>query len=350
MTKSLYIHLPFCKSFCHYCDFKRVIYDTNKVNNYLKQVVKCLKSKYAKNTFSTIYIGGGTPNCLTNDQLEYLLKNLKNKVDSKNYEFTVECNPEFITDKQVKIFKNNKVNRISLGIQTLDQDLLNKINRHNPKYVVEKALAVLKKHHLNNISCDLIYGFNNQTTKMIKKDLDFLFKHHIKHISYYSLEIKPHSYFGKHNYQVDEITIENHLKFIIKCLQRHGYDRYEVSNWALKPKYQSKHNVNVWLSQPWAAIGYGAHGFENDCYYFYGGSIDNWKLHTKKLNKKEKYQQVLMMGLRLKNGLNLKNKLYYEAYQKFKKQLANNKLLTIKNNYIKCNNLNLLDLLLIKIF
>lgn len=349
MTKSLYIHIPFCKSFCSYCDFKRGLYESKKVDTYLKQVINCLKKKYAKNSFKTIYLGGGTPNCLSDQQLEYLLKNLKNKGD-RNYEFTIECNPEFITDKQAEILKRNKVNRISLGIQTLNKDLLKKVNRHNPKPVVEKALTILKKHHFNNISCDLIYGFNNQSNRMIKYDLDFLIKHNIKHISCYSLEVKPHSIFGKQKYQTDDIAIENHLKFIIKYLKQHGYNRYEVSNWAKQNKYQSKHNVSTWLTKPWAAIGYGAHGFENNQYYFYHGTSLKWKLSSKKLNKKEKYQQVLMMGLRLQRGLNLKNKLYLEAYTYFKKQLESSNLFIKQNNYIKCSNLNLLDELLVRIF
>lgn len=349
MTKSLYIHLPFCKSFCSYCDFKRGMYKPKIVDLYLKQVVNCLKKKYAKNSFKTIYLGGGTPNCLSNQQLEYLLKNLKNKID-KNYEFTIECNPEFITKKQAEIFKRNNVNRISLGIQTLNKEILKKVNRHNPQEIVENALTILKKQHLNNISCDLIYGFNNQTKKMIKYDLDFLFKHTIKHISCYSLEIKPHSTFGKQKYQTDDITIEKHLEFIIKYLKQHGYKRYEVSNWAKQNKYQSKHNVATWLTQPWAAIGYGAYGFENGHYYFYHGTRLKWKLSTKKLSKTEKYQQVLMMGLRLQKGLCLKNKLYFEAYTHFKKQLESSNLFVKQNNYIKCRNLNLLDELLIKFF
>lgn len=349
MIKSLYIHIPFCKSFCSYCDFKRDMYEPKKVDSYLKQVVNYLKEKYAKNSFKTIYLGGGTPNCLSDKQLEYLLKNLKHNID-KNHEFTIECNPEFITNKQAEIFKRNKVNRISLGVQTLNKDIQKKINRYNPQKVVEKALAILKKHHFNNISCDLIYGFNSQTKKIIKYDLDFLFKHNIKHISCYSLEIKTHSVFGKQKYQTNDIAIEKHLKFIIKYLKQHGYGRYEVSNWAKQKKYQSKHNVAIWLTQPWVAIGYGAHGFENDQYYFYYGTNQKWKRSTKRLSKIEKYQQVLMMGLRLQKGLSLKNKLYFEAYTYFKKQLEGSDLFLKQNGYIKCSNLNLLDELLIRIF
>ncbi|MCQ3907757.1 MAG: radical SAM protein [Mycoplasmoidaceae bacterium] len=188
MTKSLYVHIPFCKKFCAYCDFVKCIYNTITADKYIDLVLK----KLNQNKFQTIYVGGGTPNCLSDKQLEKLLKGLSKHLTS-DYEFTVECNPEFVTDSQAKIFKKYKVNRISLGVQTLDLAILRTMNRNNHKFMVETAIQKLMNNGITNISCDLIYGFHNQTNESIKNDIDFLVANRVKHLSLYSLEIKENS-------------------------------------------------------------------------------------------------------------------------------------------------------------
>ncbi|MCQ3908602.1 MAG: radical SAM protein [Mycoplasmoidaceae bacterium] len=188
MAKSLYIHIPFCKKFCAYCDFVKCIYSKQTVDKYIDLVLKKLK----KNKYETIYLGGGTPNCLSDEQLEKLLKPIS-KCLAKNYEFTIECNPEFVTNSQVQILKTYKVNRVSLGVQTLDCNLLKSMNRSNHKQMVEQAISIFYKNKITNISCDLIYGFQNQTNESIKNDIDFLIANEVKHISCYSLEIKENT-------------------------------------------------------------------------------------------------------------------------------------------------------------
>ncbi|MCQ2748274.1 MAG: radical SAM protein [Mycoplasmoidaceae bacterium] len=187
-TKSLYIHIPFCKKFCAYCDFVKCIYLSGKADKYIDLVIK----KLPKNKFETIYLGGGTPNCLSDEQLEKLLKALSKRLTS-NHEFTIECNPEFVSDNQTKIFAKYKVNRISLGVQTLDFKVLKSMNRSNNKLVVKRAIEILQKNKITNISCDLIYGFIGQTNQSIKNDIDFLISNKVKHISCYSLEIKQNT-------------------------------------------------------------------------------------------------------------------------------------------------------------
>ncbi|MCQ2956617.1 MAG: coproporphyrinogen III oxidase family protein [Mycoplasmoidaceae bacterium] len=225
MTKSLYIHIPFCKKFCAYCDFVKCIYNKETADKYISLVLKKLKPR----KYKTIYIGGGTPNCLSNEQLERLLKPLS-KCLAKSYEFTIECNPEFVTDSQVKIFAKYKVNRVSLGVQTLDFNLLKTMNRVNHKYMVEQAIGIFHKHKINNISCDLIYGFQKQTNESIKNDINFLVANKVKHISCYSLEIKDNTAWGRQHYQTNDLEIEDHLKFIIDYLKQLKFVRYEVSN------------------------------------------------------------------------------------------------------------------------
>lgn len=307
-----------------------------------------LNTKYKNNKFKTIYIGGGTPNCLTTKQLIKLLSCLTSKLLTK-YEFTIECNPELVTRQQVKIFKKYKINRISLGIQTLNQKILKSINRLHNKQNIEQTIKLFRKFKINNLSCDLIYGFRQQSIMSIKKDLDFLFKNKIKHISYYCLEIKPNTTFALKKYKIDENKTDEQLKFIIKYLKKNKFVRYEVSNWSKGSKNQSQHNVLIWKTKEWAGIGWGAHGFEKKHYYHYEGDILKWKLVTKCLTKKELYQQVLIMGLRLKKGLDLKDKLVKDSYNFFKQKLNSSSLFVKNKKIIKCRNINLLNCLLEKI-
>ncbi|XQP55370.1 MAG: radical SAM family heme chaperone HemW [Mycoplasmoidaceae bacterium] len=344
MAKSLYIHIPFCKKFCAYCDFVKCIYNKQTVDKYIDLVLKKLK----KNKYETIYLGGGTPNCLSDKQLEKLLKPLS-KCLAKNYEFTIECNSEFVTNSQAKILTKYKVNRVSLGVQTLDSSLLKSMNRSNHKFMVEQAISILQKNKITNISCDLIYGFQKQTNESIKNDIDFLLSNKVRHISCYSLEIKENTIWGKQNYKTNELEIEDHLKFIIDYMNKLGLVRYEVSNWAISSKYQSKHNIAVWKTNDWAAIGLGAHGMENKTLYHYEGSVLNWKLVKEKLSDYDLYFQVLMMGLRLKEGLDLSNPLHKKAYQFFKKRMDQDLLIKNNKKRIWCSNINLLDNFLIKL-
>jgi len=348
MTKSLYIHIPFCKKFCPYCDFVKCIYNKTNVDKYLQLVIDWLTKHYANHKFETIYIGGGTPNSLNDQQLELLLPTIKCYA-SKNSEITIELNPEFVTESQVKILFKNNVNRVSLGVQTLDNDLLKTMNRKNHKEMVSKAIDMLISNGIDNISCDLIYGFKNQTNDSIKNDIDFLIAKDVKHLSLYSLEIKDNSVWGKTGYVTNEEEIEDHLSFAINYLAKQKFIRYEVSNWAKANKYQSKHNVSVWNTNDWAAIGLGAHGMEKKNLYHFEGNLLDWKLIKSKLSEFDLYIQVMIMGLRLKKGLDLNNPLHKKAYQYFKKVLDNEKLITIKKNNIICNNINLLDNVLIKL-
>ncbi|MBQ0045354.1 MAG: coproporphyrinogen III oxidase, partial [Mycoplasma sp.] len=198
-------------------------------------------------------------------------------------------------------------------------------------------------------SCDLIYGFQNQTNESIKNDIDFLIANKVKHISCYSLEIKENTIWGKQKYKTNDLEIEDHLKFIIDYMHSIGFVRYEVSNWAMRSKYESKHNVAVWKTNDWAAIGLGAHGMENKTLYHYEGSVLNWKLVKEKLSDYDLYFQVLMMGLRLKEGLDLSNPLNKKAYTFFKKRIDQDLLIKKNKKRIWCSNINLLDNFLIKL-
>jgi oxygen-independent coproporphyrinogen-3 oxidase len=226
--KHLYIHLPFCHQFCQYCDFLRIHYDPKHVDQYLQLIKQEIKSKHIKNKLKTIYLGGGTPNALNFAQLTELGKSVKNLIDHKT-EFTIECNPEFISDEQVAIFKKIGINRVSLGTQIWDDQLLHKYGRNHTTQTVVKAVKILQSHQIKNISLDFIYGFNDLTNKQILKGILFAKTNAIKHLSFYALELK-NSQLKQTNYVLNESLIEAQFKYIIKTLAKYGFMRYEVSN------------------------------------------------------------------------------------------------------------------------
>ncbi len=342
----LYIHIPFCEHICWYCDFKRSLSDDKTKTQYVDLLIKELNDKYKNHKFKTIYIGGGTPNCLKNN-LYRLLDELSNHLQD-DYEFSVECNPEFLTDEQVKIFLNYKVNRISLGVQSTSDNILKQIGRSHTVKDVENAVNIIKNNSVNNFSIDLIYGFNEQSIEDIQRDFEFIDKYKIPHVSYYSLEIKDNSIYGKLSYHINEINVEEKLKFIETKFLQLGYIRYEVSNWCKDLSFTSKHNLAYWNSVDWVGMGYGAFGFQDFDYYNISGNNLNWIVNHHKLTNQELYQQIFIMGLRTIYGLDLNNELHNRAYKYYKNKL-NKKMISIKNNHLVAKNLNTIDDILIEL-
>lgn len=342
----LYIHLPFCKSICYYCDFCRFANCENKIDEYINKVILEIKNNVENKKLKSIYIGGGTPNFLKNEQLEKLFIYLQ-KYISPTTEFTIECNPEFINKQQIDLFAKYKINRVSLGVQILNDDILKKMNRHHKSIDCINAIKTIQ-NKIKNISCDFIYGFNSTTFTDLDNDLKFIIKYKIPHVSFYSLEIKEGSILNKNNYQLNDNLISDQLEYLENKLNKTSYKRYEVSNWCIDKKYQSVHNKAYWNSNDWIGIGLGAWGLENRFYYENKGNIDSWKKIGKTLNDKNYYFQVISMGLRMCEGINLKNKLSNDAYLFFKKKIDYS-LITISNNWLKAKNINLLNEILIKL-
>ena len=345
-VKHLYIHIPFCNHICWYCDFKRSVENESVKKEYINLLINKLKTQYKGLKFETVYIGGGTPNSLGKD-LYPLLEELNNYLEN-NCEFTIECNPECVNDNQVKEFKKYKINRISLGVQSTNNNVLKQIGRKHNLNDVISAIDCLKKNSFDNFSIDLIYGFNEQTVGDIEKDFEFIHKFKIPHVSFYSLEVKNNSVFGKCNYELNENKIEEMLKTIEQRFIDLGYERYEVSNWCVNQKYESSHNLAYWNSSDWIGLGYGAFGFENRNYYQTNGTVLKWKTKNHLLTNEEYYQQIWIMGLRTKYGLNLNNSMHKKAFEYFSNRI-NKKDLVIKNNSITVKNLNTLDNVLIEI-
>ena len=216
-VNSLYIHIPFCKSICSYCDFVRMVSKTQKQeDNYVNLICKQIK-KQCKNKFETIYIGGGTPNSLNLNNLNKLLSTC-NKIRKTNCEFTIECNPEFVDKKQINLFKKYGVNRISLGVQSTNELINKKFNRKHSLIDVTNAIKLLRINKIININLDFIYGYELMKLKDIKNDINFVINNKIPHVSFYSLEVNNNSILAKQNYKNDELKIEKHFAYITNIL------------------------------------------------------------------------------------------------------------------------------------
>ena len=344
---SLYIHIPFCKSICTYCDFVReVVKCQRQEDDYIIKICNQI-NKECKHKFKTIYIGGGTPNSLSDTNLNLLLSTCK-KIKAKDCELTVECNPEFINNNQANIFKKFGVNRISLGVQTLNKKVNKIFNRKHSNQDVINAIKILRKNNIENISLDFIYGYDLLKLKDIENNVKFIVNNKIPHSSFYSLEIKENSILAKQKYQINDELIDSQFKYIIDMMKKYKYQRYEVSNWCIKKKYQCKHNLAYWNTYDWKSIGLGAYGLENKNYYYYSGNTTNFKKINAKYSDKDYYFQVIMMGFRLIKGLDLKNPIHVKAFNFFKDKI-DPKLITITKNNIKVKNVNQLDNILLSL-
>ena len=351
---SLYIHIPFCDSICPYCDFTKFISKDFFKSKYVSQLLKDLLSLYKKgNRFKTIYIGGGTPTCLKINDLRRLLKVLKLLLNKNDYEFTIEANPESIDEEKLKLFKSCGINRISIGIQTFNKDLLKSINRdYGINYF---DLIKLVKKYISNINVDLIYGLPGQTISTLKDDLENFVQLDINHISAYSLSINPMSIFYVNKVkEIDDDLSRKYYDLILKFLRAHGFERYEISNFA-KDGFESRHNLTYWRNNQSIGIGCGASGYEYPYRYKISSSLTEYLKGKRKRDKeivykKDDLEYFLICNLRLKEGFDLrefKKQFGFDFVKKYKNiinQYINSGFLVVNKYQIYCSDEGLIKL------
>ena len=262
--KGIYVHIPFCEHICHYCDFvKRVPKNQEMIDTYLVSLTKEIKSYQSHNqSIETIYIGGGTPSMLSIEQLEVLFIALK---DINPLEYTIEVNPESYSFEKGELFKKYGINRISLGVQTFNDQLLAYLNRKHTKKQVFDVVTHLKSLGFSRISVDLIYAIPGQTIENLYQDLAYIKELDITHVSCYSLILEEKTYFY-HQYlhgkfeQMDEDTEAKMYEIVMDELKNQGFNHYEISNYAKEGHY-SMHNMIYWTLGEYIGVGLGAHGF-----------------------------------------------------------------------------------------
>ena len=323
--KAVYVHIPFCDSICAYCDFCRIVTNEDTKMKWMAQIIKEIKQKDIHKV-DTLYFGGGTPSCLPCDQFE----KIASLFDIKE-EFTVECNPESLTLEKIRLYKELKVNRISLGVQTFNDHLLKIIGRKHRKEDVFKVIKLLKENAITNISIDLMYALPEQSLEDLKQDLELFLDLDIKHLSIYSLQIEKNSIFGKQDLKpIDEDIEANMYELICQTMANAGYQNYEISSFC-KPGYHSRHNLAYWQDKDFIGIGCGASGKENGVRYDNTRSLKTYIEHGAcpyyyHETLQEKAFNAIMMALRTSFGLDINkwNSLYHEDFLK-KYQVVLNK-------------------------
>lgn len=338
--KSVYIHIPFCSNICSYCDFPKIYYHKKWINDYLDALNKEIELRYKGELIETIYIGGGTPSSLDIKELEKLFSIIK-KIKSNNIEFTIECNLENLSKEKIDLFKKNNINRISIGIESFDENNLKFLNR---KLDNLELIEYIKEIGITNINIDLIYALPTESKETLINDIDKILELDIPHISTYSLIIEPHTMIYNKKIQNIDDFLDLEMYNII-CSKLKNYNHYEISNFS-KIGYESKHNLTYWNNENYYGFGMGASGYIDNIRYTNTKSINeyikgNYTLEEEKLNLKETMENEMILGLRKLEGVNIPkfkekyNKTIKEVF-KIDKLLEEGKLL-IENDYIKIN-------------
>ena len=326
MPTACYIHIPFCSGKCKYCNF--VSFNKPElINAYIDKLLMEIESKYAGELLQTLYFGGGTPSVIQPS----LIKKVKNifKI-SDNAEITLELNPENGDYNYLKELRKIGVNRLSIGCQTFNDNLLKSIGRRHDSKDIFKTVKNAKSAGFENISVDLIYGLPHQTVKDIQHDLAEFTKLDIHHISTYGLKIEPDSYWGKNTPDnVPDDDYQADMYESINCmLLKSGFERYEISNFA-KNGYEARHNLTYWNNLEYYGFGVAAHGYVNGIRYSNYRTLEeylannNFKEYTKNLTPQEKLEEEIFLGFRKTAGIDIRkiNSLYRIDFDKKYKKI-----------------------------
>lgn len=317
----IYIHIPFCKTRCIYCDF----YSTTRMeikDRYIKALCKelSMRTDYLKNEqIDTIYLGGGTPSQLAESDFRLLFNTLNTHYDLTNcHEITLEANPDDLTEAYTAMLKQLPFNRISMGIQTFNDDMLKRLHRrHNAQQAIN-AVNNCRKAGFQNISIDLIYGLPGETPERWEKDLQQAIRLKVEHISAYHLIYEEGTpiYNMLHEGKIKEVNEDNSLAFfstLIDRLNEAGYKHYEISNFCL-PGYHSRHNSSYWHGIPYLGCGPSAHSFNRTSREWNVSSLDdyirgienNGRIYElEELDLNTRYNERILTAMRTSDGLDL---------------------------------------------
>ena len=310
MAASVYIHIPFCKHICSYCNFCKFIYNEKWVYAYLKALKNEINDRYMGDDIKTIYIGGGTPSALSLNEVKSLLEMTKSFNTRNLIEFTFECNLEDINEDLLLLLKNYGVNRLSIGIESFNENKLKFMERKADFKDASKKINLCRKLGFDNINLDLMYAIPGETLKDLKKDLSLFLKLKPEHISTYSFILEEHTkaYVNKTT-PMDEELDYNMYQYIIGKLG--NINHYEISNFA-KYGYESKHNLVYWNNEEYYGFGLGAAGYIDKIRYSNTKNLKDYLLGSyvkdkEIIGEKENMDYEIMLGLRKLQGINIDN-------------------------------------------
>ncbi|OIV42772.1 radical SAM family heme chaperone HemW [Flavobacterium johnsoniae] len=351
----IYIHIPFCKQACHYCDF-HFSTSMKKKDEMVLALAKeiAMRKIESDNEIETIYFGGGTPSVLSNEEINFLISEVyKNYKVVENPEITLEANPDDLSAERIWELSKSPINRLSIGIQSFYEEDLKMMNRAHNSAEAIKCLQEATKY-FDNISLDLIYGIPGMSDEMWKQNIETALSFGIPHISSYALTVEPRTALskliqtGKIAEPQDEAA-SSHFMILVDTLQKNGFIHYELSNFG-KENYFSKNNSAYWLGKKYIGIGPSAHSYDgekrgwniaNNSLYLKSIQNNELPIETEILTISDRYNEYIMTGLRTIWGVSLdriENEFGLEYLNYLKKQsqkFLNDDLLSIENNILK---------------
>ena len=313
---SVYIHVPFCRKICSYCDFCKVYYNDELVSKYLTGLKKEIDKYFRGEVLSTLYVGGGTPSCLSKTYLKEFFSILDEFSFFDDYEFTFECNISDINEEFLLFLKEHRVNRLSIGVESFLKKNLNILGRDS--YDVYERILLCKKY-FSNINVDLIYGINGESLIDLKYDLDNFVKLDINHISIYSLILENNTMLKINGYkEIDSDLDRDMYEYICDFLEKNGFVHYEISNFG-KNGYSSRHNLVYWDNNKYYGFGPGASGYIDNIRYSNTRSINNYYLgnyrsFSEEVDLKTDMENFMILGLRKTKGVSVSD--FYKRYGK----------------------------------
>ncbi|KMY43709.1 coproporphyrinogen III oxidase [Bacillus sp. FJAT-27916] len=357
MAQSMYVHIPFCTQICHYCDFNKFFIQNQPVEEYLRSLAGEMSLyQMGKREMKTVFIGGGTPTALDAGQMEKLLASIHENIRlGDEYEFTMEANPGDLTKEKLAVMKAAGVNRLSLGVQTFNEELLKKIGRGHTSEDVYRNIELAREAGFENISIDLIYSLPGQTIEDLQDTINRALELELPHFSAYSLIIEPKTVFyimlnkGKLSLPSED-TEASMYEYVMERMEKAGYHQYEISNFG-KPGFESKHNLVYWNNEEYYGLGAGAHGYLNGVRYHNHGPLKKYMndiangekpiIDQANVTKKERMEEEMFLGLRKTEGVSIqgfKQRFGIDMNDVFGEAIANflqKELLVIEGGNIK---------------
>lgn len=314
----IYIHIPFCKSKCPYCDFYSFKPENSEKDSYRNAVLSCLLSykDTIKDDIDTVYFGGGTPSFFGGKRIKAVLDCIKADYNLKDAEITVECNPSSVDESLVLSLKQAGVNRISMGMQSAVDNERKALGRLSDRNQVAEAVKLFKIHGIDNISLDLMLGIPYQTKESLKESLDFIISQQVKHISAYMMKIEEDTPFYNMELQLpDEDNVCELYLFAVNYLKEKGFNQYEISNFSLEG-FESRHNLRYWKSEDYLGIGPSAHSFIKGKRFYYPRDFKAFIQNPQPISDGEggDEEEYIMLSLRLSQGLTKKG--FYDRFKK----------------------------------
>lgn len=312
----LYIHIPFCKRICAYCDFFKSA-DLRSMPAAIEAMHREMdeESRFIDDhRLQSIYFGGGTPSLLHPDELQRFIDQAARIFDvSRLGEITVEVNPDDIDEKYASALRRTSVNRISMGIQSFDDRALRLMNRRHTGTQAERALRLMRDAGFGNITADLIFGIDGFGDERIESDIGRLLEIGIQHLSAYHLTIEPGTRFGRMAARgefraIDEGQSEHEFRLVHRRLTEAGFEHYEVSNYA-RDGYRSQHNSSYWTGAEYLGIGPGAHSYNGSVRRWCEQKVDQYatgRIYTEEhLDDIDRYNEFVMTSLRRIEGVDI---------------------------------------------